>query len=265
MTHPAFGRIALLILLVASGTLSAQIPDDLTAAARKAEQIGRLLYDNDAASAMATDEMFRQGVPQRDRRVRGWITSAIADGWKVTFVGDADGRIAALYEVAVPRARSSELRFVAYDPPREMSEPENAMYAARTTALREGQSGCSNRYNSVVLEDPASHPSSWTVYVFAASTQVGEMIVGGHSKVSVTTDGRKALAIEQLAKSCLRLQQPTAQQGTVAAAFVTHLLSPAPSEIHVFLSLLHQKPILVGTSAGNWKVENGTVSFLGAR
>jgi hypothetical protein len=139
------------------------------------------------------------------------------------------------------------------------------MYAARTTALREGQSGCSNRYNTVVLEDSASHPSSWTVYVFAAGAQVGEMIVGGHSKVSVTADGRKALSIEQLAKSCLRLQQPTAQQGNVAAAFVTHLMSPAPSEIHVFLSLVHQKPILVGTSAGNWKVENGTVSFLGPR
>jgi hypothetical protein len=36
----------------------------------------------------------------------------------------------------------------------------------------------------------------------------------------------------------------------------------APTEFHVYLALKHNKPIYVGTSVGDWVVEEGKVRFL---
>jgi len=58
-------------------------------------------------------------------------------------------------------------------------------------------------------------------------------------------------------KSCLLV--PNSEDKSVAS-FVTHLLSPAPSEFHVYLNLLHDQTIYVSTSAGVWSIEKGIIT-----
>lgn len=260
MRHLA--AVAIILLLAVAGSARAQTPEKLLAHTRSAELLGRSLYQSDHASALATDEMFRTGLAQRDQRVRGWVTvpRIDLDAWRVTFIGDVEGKPAGLYDVVIAFDRTGAPAIEAHDPPRVLSAPEVAMYRARTTALSQGRSTCSDRFNPVVL-GPVFGPKTWAVYVLAATTRTGEMVVGGHTRVVISEDGTQVVSTTPLSKSCLRLEPSS----NTAGAVVNHLLSPAPSEIHVFLSLLHKKPIFVGTSDGNWKVEGGAISFIGPR
>ena len=90
------------------------------------------------------------------------------------------------------------------------------------------------------------------IYFLARPTRSEDIIFGRHFKVvgsDVTTSTR----------TCFNAGPPAAN---AAAAWVTHLLSPAPTEFHVYLALKHNKPIYVGTSVGDWVVEEGKVRFL---
>ena len=93
------------------------------------------------------------------------------------------------------------------------------------------------------------------IYFLAQSSAPDEIIVGRHFKVA----GAK---VTDSTNSCFTLGRYPAN---AVAVFITHFLSPAPSEFHVYLSLKHNKGIIVGTSAGNWGVENGKIRFIQAR
>jgi hypothetical protein len=92
------------------------------------------------------------------------------------------------------------------------------------------------------------------LYLLAQSREPSDVIIGRHFKVTATT-------VEVSSKSCLNLHlAPNA-----VAMYVTHLLAPTPSEFHVYLTLKHKIGLYVGTSAGNWLVKNGVITFLEAR
>ena len=44
---------------------------------------------------------------------------------------------------------------------------------------------------------------------------------------------------------------------------VTHNITDAPLETHVFASLLHRVPVLVLTRRGTWRVDGARIAFLG--
>lgn len=90
------------------------------------------------------------------------------------------------------------------------------------------------------------------VYFLAQSSRPDEIVFGRHFKVV----GPEVTAST---KAC-STSGPVPPNAV--AAYVTHILSPAPSEFHVYLSLKHSKAIFVRTSAGNWKVEKGKIRFL---
>jgi hypothetical protein len=48
----------------------------------------------------------------------------------------------------------------------------------------------------------------------------------------------------------------------MAALLVTHLLSPTPTEFHVYLTLRHKVELFVRTSTGTWLVDNGTIKLM---
>ena len=70
-------------------------------------------------------------------------------------------------------------------------------------------------------------------------------------------------AVSASSRGCLVLQEPASASagGTrPARASLIHTLSDTPNEFHVFLSLRHDMPIYVATSAGMWKVEAGLIT-----
>jgi hypothetical protein len=49
-----------------------------------------------------------------------------------------------------------------------------------------------------------------------------------------------------------------------AALFITHLLDPVPTEIHVFSSLVAHVPVMVGTRDGRiWAVDGTRIAPVG--
>jgi len=111
---------------------------------------------------------------------------------------------------------------------------------------------CDFDYMPVLVTQPNGTRAT---YFLARSMRPDDIVFGRHFKVvgsDVTTS----------TKTCFNAGSPPANS---AAAFITHLLSPSPTEFHVYLSLQHKKPIYVATSAGDWLVENGRVRFLKKR
>jgi hypothetical protein len=221
------------------------------------EELGREIYRHDMAAAAATDIMLDQGLALDDYPLRGWVITENAAGLLVTFIGEYDGEYKALFDVRPDRNTRPSFALAEQ---RALSSEEAAQFRARMSAEAELKEPCSERYNSVVLQDPES--DGWIVYWLAATMEPGAIVIGGHYRVMVSANGEEIIAADRLSRSCMVIEPPadSAAGDAVAAAVVTHLVSSTPVETHVFLSLLHRKPIYVATGTDTiWAVEAGSI------
>jgi len=78
--------------------------------------------------------------------------------------------------------------------------------------------------------------------------------------VDILPDGKTANS-RAFTHACLTMPKPPACNGSVpAAVFVTHLMDPHPTEVHVLEQYYVGVPVLVGTGPKSfWKVENGSI------
>ncbi len=125
---------------------------------------------------------------------------------------------------------------------------------------------CDAGYRAIVLDGKAAGQDGYLVYLIGSTTKTGEIMFGRHYRVEVDKSASKVVSVSPLSKTCLII--PSFENTKIAGGkplgpYVTHLLSPAPNEIHVFLSLEHRMPIFVGTSGGVWLVEKGKIRYLG--
>jgi hypothetical protein len=122
---------------------------------------------------------------------------------------------------------------------------------------------CAYTYKPVVVSE--AKPGIDYVYFIAASDTPDDVVWGKHYRVELDKISGKALGVSSSTQSCLAMPAKIdlPQGAQVAELAVTHLLSPVPSEFHVFLSLLHPQGLSVTTSYGVWKVEAGTITLLG--
>lgn len=95
------------------------------------------------------------------------------------------------------------------------------------------------------------------LFFLAQPRSDAEIVVGRHFRVAGTE-------VQQSTRSCLAVGLGTPSHRPVAIG-VTHLLAATPSVFHVYLSLKYKIGLDVGTSVGNWAVEHGSITFLGAR
>jgi hypothetical protein len=73
------------------------------------------------------------------------------------------------------------------------------------------------------------------------------VVAGGHHRFVMSPDGGTVLEHFQFTKACLTIPARKAENGErVTGTVLTHLTSETPTEIHVFLSLLHHFPLYVG-------------------
>src|ERR1041385_2820698 len=227
---------------------------------KRAEFLGKAMFEQDIPAARATDELLRHGVKRGKTDVVGWITVPADDGWLVRFIAEGDNdNYSAVYDVRIPK--TGRPIFTELSPRERLPQKQAAMFRARQTAIAAVRKNCSDAYNTIVLSDPDS-PEGWLVYVLAATQVTDEMVLGGHHRVRVTADGRSVLQDTPLSKSCLRIPPPNPEAGKVVAAYATHLVSSTPIETHVFVNLLHHRPLLVGTDLGVWGVDEGKIKYI---
>lgn len=224
--------------------------DLATVAARGAQ-----LYAFDQAAWHTTDSLLAQKLPDATMgAIRGWVVEPRGELLTVTYYG-LDGDSA--YAIYVADFRDGKVvgeRVPKTDADRALSATGQRMAAARGVAGGQLPTKCVDRpFNTVVLP-PQPGSAVIPVYLLTPMVTNGVYPAGGHHEVDIGADGKVA-ATRDFSKSCLSIGAlDPAGAKTAVAMFVTHLLDPHPTEIHVYLSLWSGKPIYVGAGEKVWEV-----------
>jgi len=223
------------------------------------EKLGRQIYLHDRYAAKATNLLFAHGVDLAEFGAQGWITESRPDGCVVTFVASDPEPWRSLCVVTFSEREEPNIILVDKD----LTETQAAMFDARQLALKAVEHPCSDAYNTVVI--PREEGPGWLAYALAATSDPNLLLIGGHSRATVSADGRTVLEQRCFAKDCLVLRQldDSGSDRDVAAYTVGHMLDERPTEIHVFLNLLCSKPLYVVTSDRRfWLIEDGRIRLL---
>ena len=236
------------------------LPETESHILREAEELGRLLYEKDKCAAKATDLLFEKVANPNDMGICGWIVCKNDNGYVVIFVSLQEDRIVTLCQVFFENSKYPEL----IQNKRSLTDEETAMFRARQHAFGIIEQACSEKYNTVVL--PCSDGEGCLVYAIATTTDPQSIVVGGHYRGTISKDGNKVLSHRRFTKSCLILptKPPDMPAGAELEAYtVSHLLDDVPTEIHVYLSLLHKKPFYVVTRDGRyWCIKDNVIKLL---
>ncbi|MGH8597350.1 MAG: hypothetical protein ACREXT_11895, partial [Gammaproteobacteria bacterium] len=191
--------------------------------------------------------------------ILSWVVEGDAERSVVRFIKrGSDGIEAAL------DAEFDDLLLPALKRPTDahLSAYQRAQLIAREVAQPHLTSPCAKNYDSAVLPDPAG--DGLLLYALATPDHVGDVIIGGHHRFSMSADGRTMRRADALSQSCVttNLIQLRASDGTDGVA-IRATLSDIPLETHVYLSLLHKVALYVVTrDLKMWKVENGAMHVL---
>lgn len=255
-------RLLLLVLLaLPAGAAESPGPPFDSFSPAQINAVGRAIFDHDRAAWLATDAVLAAVPRGRLAEVRGWVTRERDAGWLVRFVERGDTPCSRV-DVAVG---DSVGEVEVHEPCAPLTESEVAMFAARQTAAGALENPCSDRYNTVVLPASLVEREGWLVYLLASTTKPGAVVAGGHRRVLVSADGGSVVSYTELSSACLTLDPPDPDASVEPVAMVvTHVISDTPIETHVFLSLAHERPLLVMTSKGIWQLVSGDMVNLGS-
>jgi hypothetical protein len=218
------------------------------------ERLGRAMYDQDQFAWKATDALREKVSDLAAENVRGWIVLTLADRTRVRWVRDNNGTLEAAYDVDFI---GNAAPVVSTPTDRTLSPTEIAQHKATRAAVANLGQRCYERYNTIVLKDPQG--DGWIVWLLGASTEADAVILGGHVRFMVSSDGNTVQRRDALSRSCLVLRK----QPNVAGMMASHIVSNTPVETHVFASLNYGLPFFIVTPDGKqWKVEAGKVSKL---
>lgn len=233
-------------------------PPALVAAITQSALIGERVHRHDTWAATATDNWLARTGGRPEAGIGGWVVEERGSGAIVHFVR---GTATSAVRVSFPGADDRGATLETGDAP--LPSPLQRAFRARLTASASDFPKLSRSYNPVVLPGSLRGEPGFLVYLLAATSSPNEMILGGHSRVSVTEDGGTVTAIVPLSKTIIRLPKQPPGAARSVAVFVTHLLTETPTETHVAASLEYRIPIMVGTSVGLWQVAGTKITFFG--
>jgi hypothetical protein len=239
------------------------ISDAEAAGIRWAEARGAMIYAYDQAAWHGTDDLAAKMPDYRDK-VGGWIVDGPAESPELVFYDRDAAEPHALYIADFRNNALTSSRVLGPADDRSLSAARKAMIAARNAATAALEASDSRKckpqpFNTVVL--PPARPGEATlVYFLTPQTKNDAIPFGGHHLVEVSADG-KAHPPRHFTNSCLELPLGKPKKGQPGMLFVTHLLDPVPTEIHVFSSLAAHVPVFVATVPNRhlWGVEGSHI------
>jgi hypothetical protein len=138
---------------------------------------------------------------------------------------------------------------------------DKAVERAIATVHQSVKDHCSGTYRAVAVMPPGAPKDRIVIYDIGEAPASQGIMLGRHYRVEMTLDGKGVLLGEPSTTGCVILPPAAANAASLSA--ITHDLSPAPNEYHVFLSLMYGRSLEVVTEAGRWLVERGKISYLG--
>jgi len=136
-----------------------------------------------------------------------------------------------------------------------------AVKTALETVRNSVNDDCAATYRAVAVMPAGTPKDRIVVYYIGEVPKTQGLMIGRSYRVETRPDGKGVLLGEPSTSRCLII--PPVPPGSTAPRLVTHLLSPAPNEYHVFLSLLDAHALEVVTETGHWLVDQGRISYLG--
>jgi len=146
----------------------------------------------------------------------------------------------------------------------ELSPLEKRLISAREKAMAafvaEKVGLCSKASPNLAAVPSGGPDGRIIVYLMTPQTDLKTYPLGGHFSVEVGPDGLVG-KVRRFTNSCIDMKQSQVPKGGKPTAFwITHLLDPTPTEIHIFTSLASKLPIYVGTKNKLvWAVEGSRV------
>ncbi|MGK9166509.1 hypothetical protein KXR53_09450 [Inquilinus limosus] len=224
---------------------------------RRAATLGRQIYVIDGAAALASATLRRNGIDPQAGGVVGWVTEPAANGILVRFVRRGGRGPEAAYDVTVDAGGGTPT--LARRDGAPLTPDQAAQFAAEELALGRLDQPCSKTYRPVAFRDPGTR--NWRVYALATATDPGVFMVGGHFRFLVSPDGGRILSGGRLPPPSCLAGERTAEGHPAVAFAVAEPDSPIPTELHVFLSLRQDLPLIVLTADGKrWLVGNGAIA-----
>ena len=241
---------------------TAEERERLTAAVQR----GRLLFELVRAAQLTTQDMLARIADPEAAGITGWIAEREGNGTAVIYYADGEDGPVAVYRGQVVGARVATRDMFEGDSRPALTPTHRRMAAARAAVAGLDRKPCPDdgTFNVVVIP-PASADAAIDVYKLSPQTARNRYPAGGHFLATVAPDG--SIASERgFTNRCLDLEladAPAAGAQPPPVA-VTHLLDPLPTEIHVFLSLWMNRPLLVATGEPErvWAVREGRVGLL---
>lgn len=222
------------------------------------ERLGREMYEQDQFAWKATDILFRRHKKEElvAQKQHGWIVDSYPDHAVVRFIREADLGPMLSYDVTFTAGQALN-----YSEPQPvlLSSDELAQYNARTLALKNADRMCAENLNTIVLKDPES--DGWLVWAMAATTDPKLIVVGGHYRFSISSDGKTILQKDALSRSCQNFKREKGPDGEQVQLVMTQVVSNIPVETYVFDTLSYGQALRVGTPDGRaWKINDGKIT-----
>ena len=147
-------------------------------------------------------------------------------------------------------------RYVSTTPADETPAVKTAIETVRQSV----NDDCTSSYRAIAVMPLGAPNDRIVVYYIGEVPKSQGLMVGRHYRVETKPTGKGIMLGEPSTASCVVLP-PT--PNSTAPRLITHTLSPAPNEYHVFLSLLDGHALEIVTDAGHWLVDQGRISYLG--
>lgn len=138
---------------------------------------------------------------------------------------------------------------------------DKAVERAIETVHQAVKDHCAGTYRAVAVMPPEAPKDRIVIYDIGEAPPAQGIMAGRHYRVETTLDGKGVMLGEPSTTSCVTL--PPTAANAAAPSLITHDLSPAPNEYHVFLTLMYGRSFEVVTQSGHWLVAQGKVSYLG--
>ena len=258
-----------LAAIAATSAVAAAVSDDL--AVQRAIERGRLIYAYDQAAWYSTDELLKQIPDPQAAGVSGYVVEPRGNQLHVVYYKSDKAGTAAVFSAEMDGRTVTASHLFATGENAALTPVEiemiNARNYARAAANRSRTGPCvAAPFNSVVLP-PVKLFDPVTVYLLTPQVKAGEYPAGGHYEYEISVSG-DILSTRPFTRSCITLGgQPSKPGMKPVASFITHLLDPTPTEIHVYLSLWMGQPLYVGTQSPTgetrvWAVEGDHIRLI---
>jgi hypothetical protein len=225
------------------------------------ERLGNQLCRQEAITERAAEIVLKTQPVARSLKLHGWITELRKDGDINYMIADTPSGPSLAYSVTFRDSSKPEVQ----DRRGQPLPPEIAIrYRANQTAAKVLEKRLHNiGYNFEVLNDPDG--SGFLVYAVGVTSKPSDVVVAGHFRVTISSDGEKAERVDPLSEGVMitnKNENHSPAGYHDVAMYFNQVVSNKPVETFINASKLLQKDIFVRTPDGKvWCVHNGRMTI----